>query len=298
MGSPEFALPTLRTLHNSFNLVGVVSQPDRPAGRGKNLTPPPIKLLAQELDIPIIQPPRLRTPEAFEQLQAWHPDVIVVAAYGQILRQNILELPPFGCVNVHASLLPRWRGAAPINAAILHGDLESGITIMKMDAGVDTGPILDKKPLSIALDETAGTLSTKLANLGGEFLSEVLPKYLSGELSPTPQDDLMATMAPMLSKKDGQLDFDQPAEYLARQVRAYTPWPGTYMLWNDKQLKIHEVYVINKPGSLPGKRTILEGLPAISTTDGYLALSLVQSAGKNPTSGESFLRGARDWENQ
>ncbi len=158
MGSPDFALHTLRALHENYPVVGVVTQPDRAAGRGRELKPPPVKMLALELGIPVIQPEKLREPDAMEQLHAWSPDVIVVAAFGQILKQDVLDLPEFGCINVHASLLPRWRGAAPINAAILHGDEETGITIMKMDIGLDTGPILSQHSVRIKPDETAGSL--------------------------------------------------------------------------------------------------------------------------------------------
>ena len=230
MGSPDFALPTLRKLSEVTNVVGVVTQPDRPAGRGKTLTPPPVKVLAEELGIEVFQPKSLRKEEAFDKLAGWQPDLIVVAAFGQILRQNVLELPRYGCINVHASLLPRWRGAAPINAAILHGDAETGITIMQMDAGLDTGPILAKKAIPILPEDNAGTLFDKLSQLGGDFLAEMLPAYLAGELSPTPQPEEGATYAPMLSKQDGELDFSKPAEELARQVRGYFPWPGSYTI--------------------------------------------------------------------
>src|SRR5512143_4033407 len=170
MGSPDFSLPTLRALAGHYELVGVVTQPDRAAGRGRELKPPPVKLLAQELAIPVIQPEKLKQPEALEQLRLWKPELIVVAAFGQILRKDVLELPHFGCINVHASLLPRWRGAAPINAAILHGDAETGITIMKMDPGMDTGPVIRRRAIPISPDDTAGTLSPKLAELGAELL--------------------------------------------------------------------------------------------------------------------------------
>ena len=178
MGSPDFALSTLRALHENYPVVGVVTQPDRAAGRGRELKPPPVKTLALELGIPVIQPEKLREPEAMEQLRAWSPDVIVVAAFGQILRQDVLDLPKFGCINVHASLLPRWRGAAPINAAILHGDEETGITIMKMDAGLDTGPILTQRSVRIQPDETAGSLFETLSQLGADLLLETLPGYI------------------------------------------------------------------------------------------------------------------------
>jgi methionyl-tRNA formyltransferase len=294
MGSPDFALPVLQALHENYSLVGVVTQPDRAAGRGRELKSPPVKTLAQELGIPVIQPEKLRQPEALEQLRAWSPDVIVVAAFGQILRQEVLELPPFGCLNVHASLLPRWRGAAPINAAILHGDEETGVTIMKMDAGLDTGPILSQRAVRIAPDETAGSLFGKLSALGADLLLDTLPGYLGGQIAPHPQPEEGVTYAPMLKKEEGQLGFAQPAEELARKVRAFNPWPGTYFEWDGNLLKVH------RAGTGPGKgregqRLVVNGLPAVGTSDGLLVLEEVQPAGKKPMSGRAFLAGAREW---
>ncbi len=243
MGSPDFALPALQALAEHFEVVGVVTQPDKPAGRGRVLTPPPVKVLAQELDIPVMQK-RLRNPEAFEQLQEWQPDVIVVAAFGQILRQNVLDLPPFGCINVHASLLPRWRGAAPIQYTLLDGDPVTGVTIMRMDPGIDTGPILSQKPLDVNSEDTSESLSEKLAQIGAKLLIETLPGYLSGEIAPQSQGEGGATYAKMLSKEDGRLDFALPADALARKVRAFNPWPGTFTTWQDNLLKIHRAHAV------------------------------------------------------
>ena len=295
MGSPDFSIPAMRALAEVYPIVGVVTQPDRPAGRGRVLTPPPVKRLALELGLPLIQPERLRQPEAMAQLQAWAPDVIVVAAFGQILRPAVLELPRFGCVNVHASLLPRWRGAAPIQAALLHGDAETGITIMRMDAGVDTGPTLSQRALPIQPDDNAGSLSERLAALGGELLLETLPAYLSGELAPQPQEDAGATYAPMLNKADGQLDFSQPAEALARRVRAFNPWPGAFTIWQGQMLKIQRAHAVPTPCAVPGQTVIYQGLPAFCTSDGLLALDELQPAGKKPQPGKAFLQGARGW---
>jgi methionyl-tRNA formyltransferase len=296
MGSPDFALPTLKKLSEVTNLVGVVTQPDRRAGRGKSLTPPPVKILAEELEIEVFQPVSLRKQDAFDKLINWQPDLIVVAAFGQILRQNVLELPKFGCINVHASLLPRWRGAAPINAAILHGDYETGITIMQMDAGLDTGPILARKSIPILPEDNAGTLFDKLSQLGGDFLAETLPKYIAGELSPTPQPEEGSSYAPMLSKKDGDLDFNKSAEVLARQVRGYYPWPGCFTHFNEKLLKVHQAHEISSTKGQPGQRLVVDGFPAIATSNGALVLDTVQPAGKKRMSGEVFLNGARDWQ--
>jgi methionyl-tRNA formyltransferase len=295
MGSPEFALPVLNALAENYQVEGVVTQPDRPAGRGRELTPPAIKILAQELNLPVIQPTKLREAEAMEQLRAWKPEVIVVAAFGQILRSEVLDLPPHGCVNVHASLLPRWRGAAPIQAAILHGDEETGITIMKMDAGVDSGPILSQQAIPITREDTAGRLSPRLAELGARLLLETLPGYVSGEIQPEPQDDSQATYAPMLKKSDGELDFSQPAEDLARRVRAFNPWPGTFFLWQGERLKVHRAHAAEAPNPPPGDTVIHDDLPAVGTGDGLLVLEEVQPAGKKSMAGEVFLHGARGW---
>jgi len=295
MGSPDFALPSLQFLKESFNVVGVITQPDRPAGRGRMLTPPPVKILAEELGLPVFQPERLRTPEAFERLVAWNPDLIVVTAYGQILRQNVLSLPEFGCINVHASLLPRWRGAAPIQAAILHGDQKTGVTIMKMDAGVDTGDMLASREVEIQPDETAGQLSDRLAEMGGKLLVEILPEYLKGTLQAVPQPSEGATYASLISKEEGKLDFSNPAIQLERKVRAFNPWPSAFMEWQGGLMKIHRAKVANKPGFIPEIRAIIDGCPAVGTTDGWLVLEELQPAGKKPMSGKVFLTGARNW---
>jgi len=297
MGSPDFALPTLTALIEHHNVIGVVTQPDRPAGRGRTLSSPPVKELALKHNIPLIQPKSLKSPEALEQLKGWNPELIVVAAFGQILRPEVLDLPPHGCLNVHASLLPRWRGAAPINAAILHGDLETGITIMKMDPGLDTGPIISQKAIPIGPDQTGGELFTRLADLGCELLIETLPAYLSGELPPQPQDDALHTYAPMLKRSDGELDFSQPALALARQVRAFNPWPGTSIPWNDRRLKIHRAQPVDVTSPGTGVFLIHEGLPAVGTAEGVLVLEEIQPPGKRKMSGDTFLRGARQWAN-
>ncbi|MBN1449808.1 MAG: methionyl-tRNA formyltransferase [Anaerolineales bacterium] len=294
MGSPDFSLSSLHALAEGYYVVGVVTQPDRAAGRGRELKPPPVKTLAQKLGIPVIQPEKLRQPEALEQLRAWSPDVIVVAAFGQILRQDVLDLPPFGCINVHASLLPRWRGAAPINAAILHGDEETGITIMKMDAGLDTGPILSQRAVRIQPDETAGSLFDKLSTLGAALLLDTLPGYLAGEIQTRPQPEEGSTYAPMLKKEDGLLDFSHPARELERKVRAFNPWPGAYFEWDGNLLKVHSASIgLRKMRA--GERGIYLGLPAVGTSENLLVLGEVQPAGKKPMPGKAFLAGARNW---
>ncbi len=296
MGSPEFALPSLTALAAHFHVVGVVTQPDRPAGRGRTLTAPPVKKLAQELDLPVIQPVRLRSAEAFEQLAGWQPELIVVAAYGQILRQVVLDLPSFGCINVHASLLPRWRGASPIQAAILAGDTKSGITIMKMDAGIDTGDILAQQSLDILETDTAQTLESRLAALGGALLMETLPGYIQGRIQPLPQPEDGATYAPMRKKEEGELDWSEPAKVLERKVRAFQPWPGTFLNWEGGDLKVQAARVrpFDEPVA-PGLRSEREKFPVVAARDGWLVLEEVQPAGKKNMPGNVFLNGAPSW---
>ena len=295
MGSPDFAAIALRALHQDFNVVGVVTQPDRRGGRGKKLISPLVKILADELGIPTIQPRRVRDDDAMDAIRRFAPDLIVVAAYGQILRPNLLELPRYGCINIHGSLLPRWRGAAPIQAAILAGDAEAGITIMMMDAGIDTGDMLSKRALPIAKDDTAGKLFDKLAPLGAKLLIETLPKYLSGEIQPQLQPEEGATYAKMLKKEDGRLDFSQTAVELERRIRAFAPWPGTFFEWNGAPLKVHRAHVDERKSPGIGIKLKVAGVPAIGTAEGILVLDQIQPAGKKSMDGKSFLAGGRDW---
>lgn len=296
MGSPDFSLPTLRQLAQIYQVVGVVTQPDRASGRGRELKAPPVKLLAQELNIPVIQPQKLREPEAMQQLREWNPDLIVVAAFGQILKKDVLDLPKFGCINVHASLLPRWRGAAPINAAVLAGDEETGVTIMKMDVGLDTGPMLSMKRIRIKPDDTAGSLFEALSTLGADLLIETLPVYVDGKIAPEPQPEDGATYAPMLKKEDGRLDFNQSAIELERRIRAMNPWPGAWFEWNGNLLKVSRGVVNEGRGKEVGSRLIVDGRPAVRCADGILILDEVQPPGKKVMPGKAFLSGARDWE--
>jgi methionyl-tRNA formyltransferase len=296
MGSPDFALPGLSALAavQTYQIVGVVTQPDRASGRGRELKAPPVKTLAVELNIPVVQPEKLR--EAVAQLQEWNPDLIVVAAFGQILKRNILDMPRYGCINVHASLLPRWRGAAPINAAILHGDEETGVTIMQMDAGLDTGPMLSRKSIRIRPDDTVGSVSQALSTLGAELLTETLPEYLSGNITPIPQPAEGFTYAPMLQKGDGQLNFTCSAVELERRVRAMNPWPGAWFEWNGNLLKVMRASIVSgEKGPVSGNRFTVEGRPAVQSAEGVLVLDEVQPAGKKVMSGKSFLAGAREW---
>lgn len=301
MGSPDFAVPALRALAAAnYPLVGVITQPDRPAGRGNRLTPPPVKIAALELGLEVFQPERLRAPQAMQRLREWNPDLIVVAAFGQILRPAVLTLPRFGCINIHASLLPRHRGAAPIQAAILAGDKETGITIMLMDEGIDTGPVLSQRSIEILPTDTGGSLFEKLSVLGSELLLETLPRCLNGEIQPQPQPAEGATYAPMLKKEDGLLDFSRPAAELERKIRAFSPWPGAFMPWQGGLLKIHRAHVLirekeREENRQTGQLVIVDGLPAVVTADNLLVFDELQPPGKNKMSGKAFLAGGRHW---
>jgi methionyl-tRNA formyltransferase len=295
MGSPKFALPTLHQLASHYHVVGVVTQPDRPAGRGRKLEPPAVKLLALDLQLPIIQPLRLKELDAMTQLQAWQSDLIVVAAFGQILRPNVLDLPRFGCINIHASLLPRWRGTSPIQAAILNGDYQTGVTIMRMDVGLDTGPIISQRSIDIEPEDTAGTLSEKLAILGAQLLVETLPGYLAGVIQPHSQDETSVTKTSLLNKEDGQLNFTMPAEFLARQVRAFFPWPGTYFTMNNEVIKVLRAHAVEQISIRAGQPLVHGKFPAIGTPTGLLVLDIVQPPGKKSMPGDAFLRGNHQW---
>lgn len=297
MGSPDFAAISLHALAKNFNIVGCVTQPDKRAGRGKKLISPPVKILANELNISTIQPHQIKDENVMDELRRFAPDLIVVAAYGQILRPELLALPHYGCVNVHGSLLPRWRGAAPIQAGILAGDAEAGITIMLMDKGIDTGDMLSKRAIPIENDDTAETLFNKLAPLGADLLVETLPKYITGEILPQPQPEEGATYAKMLKKADGELDFSKTAVELERQIRAFSPWPSSFFEWEGKRIKVHRAKVETQKSPGIGTQVQVKGVPAIGTAEGILLLEEIQPAGKKSMSGKSFLAGGRNWGN-
>jgi methionyl-tRNA formyltransferase len=295
MGSPEFSIPSLIALIENYEVAGLVTQPDRPAGRGKVLTAPPAKTLAIAQKIPVIQPERLKDPGVFDTLAAWEPDFIVVAAFGQILRQNVLDLPKLGCINVHGSILPRWRGAAPVQAAILHGDKQTGVTIMKMDKGIDTGDILTTRSLPVEADDNSFTLSKKLAVLGAGLLVETLDRILNAEIIPQKQDDTLATYAPIIKKEDGLLVPSKSAVELERQIRAYIPWPGTFIKIDEDIMKVFEGSVMAEIACLPGQRIIADGYPVLGTKDGALKITKIQPAGRKVISGKDFLLGYKKW---
>lgn len=294
MGTPGFAVPSLTALMESHEVLGVVTQPDRPAGRKRRLRESPIKGLARVAGIPVIQPQRIRETASIAALRAWDADLYVVAAYGQILPQALLDLPSHGTVNVHASLLPRWRGAAPIQAAIRAGDRESGVTIMLLDAGLDTGPLLAKRAQPLAADETAQSLHDKLALLGAELLAETLPRYLSGGIEPRAQDDSLVTYAPQIKKAEGRINWTCAAASIERLVRAFTPWPGAYTCWAGAQLRI----LGGKcgEGSAEAGRVILQdGLIAIGTGERLFYPTRLQLAGKRPLPVSDFVNGYSDF---
>ncbi|MBE0599422.1 MAG: methionyl-tRNA formyltransferase [Desulfuromonadales bacterium] len=292
MGTPEFAIPTLQGLIDAgVNLAAVFTQPDRPKGRGNILTPPPVKILATSLGCPVHQPPKLRDPAAVEELRRLAPELIVVVAYGQILPKSVLEIPRYGCINVHASLLPRYRGAAPINKAIMEGETVTGITTMLMDVGLDTGPMLVKKSVPIGQRETAGELHDRLALLGREAMEETLSRLCAGTLKPEPQDDAKSTYAPMLQKEDGRLDWQRPAAALHNQVRGLDPWPGAYTFFAGEMLKIARTtveYHCGEPGTV--LRSGPEGV-LVACGDGALNIGELQLPGKRRLAAAEFLRG-------
>jgi methionyl-tRNA formyltransferase len=297
-GTPEFAAISLEALIAApeFTLCGVVTQPDRPAGRGQQTVRSTVKLSAESHGIPVFQPETLRDPFAIETIRAWSPDVIVVAAFGQILRPPVLELPRYGCINVHASLLPRWRGAAPIQYAIRAGDATTGVTIMRMDAGLDTGPILSQKVIPIEPDETASTLHDKLAALAAEFLPDVLLRHVNHEVEPQPQPEAGVTLAPTLKKSDGEIDWSQPAAMIDRHVRAYTPWPGTFSYLKGKTIRVIKGRPLpDARGSQPPGALLMHGPElAAQTGQGLYLLEEIQLAGRRKMSGAAFARGRQD----
>jgi methionyl-tRNA formyltransferase len=295
--SPEFAIPSLVSIHEEYNIVGVVTQPDRPAGRGKAITPSPVKVMAEHYGLPILQPNRLRDPGVLEQLLAWNADVYIVAAFGQIFRKNILNIPKFGLINVHASLLPRWRGAAPIQAAIIAGDKVTGITVMKLDEGVDTGDFLTQQTVDIDPNETTGELSDRLSKIGADLLIKTLPDYFSGRIPLIHQNEQDATYAGLIHKEDAILNLNEPAELLCRKVRAYQPWPVSRLEMEGTSILIHKAEAVMSITKPSGRKYIYKNYPAVTTSVGLFILKMVQIPGKKPVDGKSYLQGIRAWGN-
>ncbi len=300
MGTADIAVPLLKTLatESGIELTAVVSQPDRPKGRKLKLQPTPVKAAAEESDLPVYQPEKCRAPEFLDQLRDWAPDIIVVMAYGQILPAALLEIPRYGCLNVHTSILPRYRGAAPIQWAIWNGDAETGVTIMKMDAGMDTGAIVAVARTPIGPADDAPSVHERLGEMGARLMAETLPEFVAGRIRLQPQDDSLATLARKISKEDGRLDWGKPAPELWNQVRALTPWPGTYCRWkvDDETtlLKIWRAEPVAGPAVDPGQvmKADREGL-VVTCGEGCLRILELQKQGGKRLAVRDFLAGNR-----
>ena len=294
MGTPDFAVPALNALHRSHDHVRmVVTQPDRPKGRGRKLVSPPVKEAAQELGYPVFQPESIKLDSAFDTIKDVDPDILVVVAFGQILPQNVLSLPRYGAINLHASLLPEYRGPGPIQWAIINGETRTGVTTMRMDRGMDTGDILLVEQTDILPDDTASHLHERLSKLGADLLLQTLHGIKSGTLHPTPQDHSRATYAPMLKKADGRIDWQKSATEVDALIRGVTPWPGAFTFHGDTRLKIIRVTPIQKKhAAAPG--TVIEGFPdelRIATGNGVILIQEIQSASGKKMKIEDFLRG-------
>jgi methionyl-tRNA formyltransferase len=310
MGTPQFAVPALEALiggrapgnvlPEGYEIATVITRPDKPSGRNREIVHSPVKQTALAHGLPVWQPGSFKKSENQEALAAYHADLFIVAAFGQILPQAVLDLPRYGTLNIHASLLPRYRGSSPISEAILQGEHETGVTSMLIDAGIDTGPTLLKRTLPIAEDETTASLTPRLAELGAATLLEVLPLWTQGQITPQPQNHTLATHTHMIKKEDGRLDWSQPAELLARQVRAYIPWPHASTTWRGKQLKILSAHPQTLSHSEQAGRVALDMISQdgntqrvlkIATGQGSLLVNLVQLEGKKAMSAEEFIRG-------
>ncbi len=299
MGTPQFAVPILGSLLRSpYQVVAVYTQPDKPAGRRQRLTPSPVKELAREHKIPVIQPNTLKPAEAVQDLASFKPELIVVAAFGQLLPREVLSLPKFGCLNIHPSLLPQHRGPSPVANAFLCGDLLTGVTIILMDEGLDSGPILAQEKVDIAATDTTGSLTAKLARVGAGLLMDTLPKWLKGELEPQPQDESQATYSRLITSKDGEIDWHLPAVELWQRVRAFNPWPSCYTWWQGKRLKIHSAAPISRLARGEVGKVIALRQPlkvGVVTGEGILGLCQVQLEGRQEMSIADFVRGQRNF---
>jgi methionyl-tRNA formyltransferase len=292
-GTPEFAVPSLLALLAGTDpVVGVICQPDKPAGRGQHVTPPPVKQTAADAGVPVLQPEKVRAPEFLDALRVWSPDLIVVAAYGKILPRALLDLPRHGCINVHASLLPKYRGAAPIQWAILRGEDVTGVTIMQMNERMDAGDILLQRSTHLGAEETYGELQVRLAQLGAAALIEAIASLHAGTLIPQPQSDAGMTLAPMIKKDDGRIGWARPALHIARMVRAFNPWPSAFTHLGSKLLKIHRAHCVAIPSAeSPGCVTAVDAGISVATGDGILVLDELQLEGRKRLAAREFGRG-------
>ena len=296
MGTPAFAVPSLAALAESEDVTLVLCNPDRPAGRGRSMASPPVKDEATRRGIPVFQPEKARHPDAVARIAAEAPDLIVVVAYGHILPKSILDIPRLGCINVHASLLPKYRGAAPINWAVARGETVTGITVMRMDVGMDTGPMLHVREMPIGEEDTAETMFSKLSILGAEALCEALRKLREGTLDETPQDAALATYAPMLKKEHGRIDWSRPAREVRNLVRGMTPWPSAFALHAGKTLKVLSSSVAGESGAAgePGEIVSLgRGGIAVACGEGILRLQVVQAEGGKAMDAWAYAQGRR-----
>jgi len=304
MGTPEFAIPCLELLIlNQYQVVAVYTQPDKPAGRGRSLISPPLKRAAVGWKLPVVQVVSLKRAEVVAQLAGFQPDAIVVFAYGQILPQSVLDIPRYGCINIHPSLLPRFRGASPVAAAILAGDEFTGVSIMLMDKGLDTGPVLARAQIPISIQDTTGSLTAKLSLLAAHLLQEALVHWVRGELTPQPQNEAEATYCSPISKEEGEIDWRLSAVDIWRRVRAFQPWPGCYTRWQGKQLKIIEAmplpeeraFKVGQVVALTPLRERSKAAFGVYTGDGILGICQVQLEGRRAISAAEFLRGQRQF---
>ncbi|WP_456377364.1 methionyl-tRNA formyltransferase [Thiolapillus sp.] len=290
-GTPDFSVPPLqKLLASEHRVVAVYTQPDRPSGRGRKSQPGPVKILALEAGVPVYQPASLKAGDEINALRALQPDLMVVVAYGLLLPEPVLHTPRLGCVNIHASVLPRWRGAAPIQRAIQAGDTESGISIMRMDKGLDTGPVYLRRRITLAPDETGGSLHDRLSLLGAEALMEALPGIADGSLQPIAQDDAAATYAAKLEKKEAQIDWSRPAVEIERQVRAFNPWPVAFTRYENANLRIWNAHAMNGVTAEPG--TVMSATRSgvdVSTGSGLLRITRLQMPGKRAMEARDFI---------
>lgn len=294
MGSPAFAVPSLHALvREGYNVALVVTQPDRPAGRGGRFQPPDVKVAAEELGLNVLQPETLKDEMIRDMLRGIGADVFVVAAYGKILPRAVLDIPRRGCVNVHASLLPRWRGASPIDAAILAGDAETGVSIMELVQKMDAGPVIAQASTPILPDDTTESLEPRLAELGARILVDALPGWLDGSIVAQPQDEALVTTCTLIKKEDGFLRASMSAAEAERAVRAYRPWPGTYVIYNGERLMIWKAHVESSESAPAGSLAVRNKQPAIAFAGGWLVLDEIQRSGSKRLSGTEFLNGER-----
>jgi methionyl-tRNA formyltransferase len=301
IGTPDFGIPALEAIikSNKFEIIAVITQPDKPKGRKQILTPPPVKEIALKNDIQVLQPKKIN--HDIETIQNLEPDIIIVAAYAQIISQAILDIPKYDCINIHGSLLPKYRGAACIQGAILDGESETGITIMKMDAGLDTGDIIKKFPISITKNDTTESVFNKLSNLGGEIIVPTLIEFIAGEINPEKQNEAEATYVKMIKKEDGKIDWNKSADKIERLVRAMYSWPGAYaqLKINNSELKIIKILevspeIIKSNDKKIGEIFVHNGKMAVQCGENALVIKRLQIAGKKAVTSEEFLRGYGD----